>query len=180
MLNAGPRNCFTAQGLLVHNCWLDHSGNYLKFRDRWDELYENGVTELSNEEKKPQNDLTDKEIDERRCPSCSSLWPSKSDTCPVCGHVKLRLNLVEQVEGELVELKAGADRATKQLWWGQILTWGATKNWSRGACSHRYRERFGVWPVGLQDTPLPINKEVHGWLHSRQIAWARSKAKGMR
>jgi superfamily II DNA or RNA helicase len=160
--------------------WLDHSGNYLRFQEDWDELYENGVQQLKDDAEKAKKEVTDKELEARRCPKCSSLWPAQSDTCPVCGHVKLRLNLVEQVDGELVELGAGASRAMKQEWWGQILTWGQTKNWSRGACSHRYREKFGVWPQGLSDAPAPMTAEVIGWLKMKQIAWARGRMKGMR
>ena len=43
ILDAGPHNRFTCEGLLVHNC---HSGNYLRFRSDWDKLFTEGVTEL--------------------------------------------------------------------------------------------------------------------------------------
>ena len=160
--------------------WLCHSSNYLRFQEDWEDLYHEGVQELKDEGEKTKPELTDKEMEERRCPKCSSLWPSKSDTCPNCGHVKLRLNLVEHVSGELVELGPGSNRETKQLWWGQILTWGQTKNWTRGVAAHRFKEKFGVWPNAMQDIPLPVTAEVGGWLKSRQIAWARSKVRGMR
>ena len=161
--------------------WLDHSGNYLRFQEDWDDLYENGVTALKDDAEKAKKELTDKEVEQRRCPKCSSLWPSKSDTCPVCGHVRLRLNLVEQVDGEMVELgKSAVTKQMKQEWWSQILKWGEAKNWSRGACSHRYKEKFGVWPRGMNDVPAPITAEVGGWLLSRQIAWSKSRVRGMR
>lgn len=159
--------------------WMDHSGNYLKFQEDWEDLYYEGVKELKDEGEKTKPELTEKELEQRRCPKCSSLWPAKSDTCPACGYVRPRLNLIEHVEGEMVELAAGADRETKQAWWSQILTWGESKGWSRGAASHKYRDKFGVWPRGLNDTLAPITPEVGGWLKSKQIAWARSKAKGM-
>jgi ribosomal protein L40E len=162
--------------------WLDHSGNYLRFREDWDDLYDNGVQKLKDEGEKAKKELTDKEVEERRCPKCSSLWPGRADTCPNCGYTKPRLNMVEQVDGALVEFEDMAKGqkftpAMKQEWWSQILTWGDRKGWQKGACSHRYREKFGVWPRGVTDVRKPLTQEVYGWLMSKQIAWSRGAKK---
>ena len=34
--------------------WLDHSGNYLRFRDDWEDLYHNGVHVLDDGKEKPK------------------------------------------------------------------------------------------------------------------------------
>ena len=41
--------------------WLDHSGNYLRFREDWDEVYSNGVHELLEGREKPKKEPTQKE-----------------------------------------------------------------------------------------------------------------------
>lgn len=157
--------------------WLDHSGNFLKFRSEWEDLYHEGVQQLKDEGEKTKPELKDKEIEASRCPKCSSLWPRNSDSCPNCGHTRVRLNLIEHVDGELVELGAGANRETKQDWYSQILWYANAKHWSRGFVMHKYRERFGVWPQGMKDVPKPMTTEVAKWIKSRQIAWAEAQKK---
>ena len=36
--------------------WLDHSGNYLRFRDDWDDVFENGVQKLDDGREKPKKE----------------------------------------------------------------------------------------------------------------------------
>jgi len=54
--------------------WLDHSGNYLRFREDWDEVYSNGVHELLEGREKPKKEPTQKEKEAHKCPSCGSFW----------------------------------------------------------------------------------------------------------
>jgi len=54
--------------------WLDHSGNYLRFRNDWDKLFSEGVTDLDDSEEKTKKELTEKEKASAKCPDCSSLW----------------------------------------------------------------------------------------------------------
>ena len=85
-------------------CWLDHSGNYLRFRDQWDALYSNGVDVLDDAAEKAKPEPTDKEKERAKCPVCGALWPGNSDMCSHCGHVRQRKNEVISVAGEMVEL----------------------------------------------------------------------------
>jgi len=71
--------------------WLDHSGNYLRFRDDWDMVYQDGVETLDETVDKAHKEPTEKEKKESKCPACGFLWPAKADTCPACGHVRQRL-----------------------------------------------------------------------------------------
>ena len=59
ILDAGPNNRFTCEGLLVHNC---HSGNYLRFQKDWEEVFNEGVTELKEGVEKAKKEPTDKEM----------------------------------------------------------------------------------------------------------------------
>jgi superfamily II DNA or RNA helicase len=54
---------------------LCHSGNYLRFRDEWDDLYEEGVTELSKEGEKAKKEPSEREKESTKCPTCGFLWP---------------------------------------------------------------------------------------------------------
>jgi DNA repair protein RadD len=74
--------------------WLDHSGNYLRFRDDWDQVFEEGVEVLDDGKEKAKKEPTERVKQDSKCPQCSALWPSGSDTCYNCGHVKEKKNKV--------------------------------------------------------------------------------------
>lgn len=176
ILDAGPNNRFTCEGLLVHNC---HSGNFLRFRDQWDELYSNGVTELvEGGSEKVKKEPTDKEKDAAKCPKCGSLWPGRADTCLHCGHTRARINEVVSLPGELSEVKGAApekyDSATKQRWFHELMGYAKAKGYKDGWAFHKYLEKFGVQPAWKKEE-LPPSPEVANWIKSRQIAFAKSR-----
>lgn len=85
---------------------------------------------------------------------------------------------VVTVPGELQELtpgKGAAVKAVKQDWFSQLKTIASQRGYSDGWVAHKYREKFGVWPKGLNDAPMPVSIEVAGWVRSRQIAWAKGR-----
>jgi len=85
--------------------WLDHSGNYLRFRDDWEDLYNNGVTALDDGKEKPKPEPKQEEKDAAKCPECGALWETRGDTCTHCGHVRVRKNNVIAIAGTLEEIK---------------------------------------------------------------------------
>jgi len=157
--------------------WLDHSGNYLRFREDWDELYEGGVSELDKKVEKAKKEPTDKEKAESKCPACGHLWPRSSDTCPACGHVRLRRNQVEAVAGEMIELSNGSrvPRSDKQGFYSELLWYAQQRSYNPHWAAHKFREKFGMWPRGLMDATAPPSKETLSWIRSRNIAWAKSR-----
>lgn len=153
--------------------WLDHSGNYLRFRNEWDDVYDQGVDKLDEGKEKAKKEPSSKEKEASKCPACSALWPSHSDTCYNCGHVREKRNKVIAVEGEMVELTGTASREGKQAFWNQMVWMMRYQGWSRGRASHTYREKFGVWPKGLSEmqpeapsaeTKKFIDKKLHAFL----------------
>jgi len=157
--------------------WLDHSGNYLRFRDDWDEIYSEGVKSLEGKVERAKRELTEKKKTEAKCPSCGYLWPKNSDTCPACGHVRKRKSMVDHVAGELVELVAGnkTRKDDKQIFYSELLYIAKTYNYNPYWANHKYRERFGVWPKGLLDTTIPPSITTQKWVKNRMIAWSKGK-----
>ena len=133
--------------------WLDHSGNYLRFREEWEDVYFNGVDKLDDGKEKTKKEKTDKEKEAAKCPACGALWPSGSDTCTHCGHVRQRKSMVESVPGEMQELSPQS-REDKQRWWSMCQWKVANSGWSKSRALATYRNKFGVWPKGLVDTPM--------------------------
>ena len=159
--------------------WLDHSGNYLRFRDDWDELYTIGVEELDNQQEKAKKEPTDQEKTESKCPSCGHLWPKGSDSCPSCGYVRQKRNAVEAVAGELHELTSGSNavQGDRQHFYSELLFWATSRNYNPKWAAHKYREKFGMWPRGLVEQPIPTTTKTASWIKSRNIAWAKANAK---
>ena len=140
--------------------WLDHSGNYLRFREDWDEVYSNGVHELLEGREKPKKEPTQKEKEAHKCPSCGSLWIGLTDTCHNCGYVKMKKSKVEQVAGTLEELGGPSDRDIKQKWWSMLNWYVNNQKWNPGRAAHLYKEKFGVWPRSLHDMPEIPDREI--------------------
>lgn len=159
--------------------WLCHSGNYLRFREDWDDVYSNGVTELKPFGEATKKEPTEKEKKESKCPRCQVLWTFKSDTCGACGFVKARMSMVETIPGEMQELQAANQklRIDNQSFYSQLLHYAQVKGYKSGWAFHKYREKFNTPPNGLSSkTEMPTNATL-GWIKSRTIAFAKSKAK---
>jgi hypothetical protein len=133
--------------------WLDHSGNYLRFQEEWEQIYEIGVQTLDDTKEKVKKEKTEKEKEAAKCPKCGAFWPSKSDTCLHCGHVRQRQNKVQNVSGQMQELIKGVGLGDKQDWWSMCQYKVKYSGWSAGRAAHTYKDKFGVWPRGLVDVP---------------------------
>jgi superfamily II DNA or RNA helicase len=158
--------------------WLDHSGNYLRFRQDWDELYEDGVNKLEDGKEKAKKELTERQKKESKCPVCSAFWPSGSDTCYNCGHVRERRNMVQEVDGKMVELSGQMTRESKQSFWNQMIWLQRYQGWSKGRAAHTYKDKFGVWPRGLVDnTPEMITSETKAFIDKKMRQFMKSIGK---
>lgn len=158
--------------------WLCHSGNYLGFQADWEDVYFNGVSKLDEGREKPRKEPTQQERERASCPRCGTVWVGRTDTCACCGFVRPRFNEVIATPGELSELDPGknvADKQLKQQWYGQLLTIAHERDYSDGWVANKYREKFTVWPRGLDSVEIPVSPEVARWVKSRQIAWAKSR-----
>jgi len=157
--------------------WLDHSGNYLRFREDWDEVFEDGVQRLEDGKEKAKREPTERAKKESKCPVCSALWPSGSDSCYNCGHVRERKNLVQEVDGKLEEL-GSAPKESKQAFWNQMVWLQKYQGWSKGRASHTYRDKFGVWPRGLiDDRPEPVSAETKSFIDKKMRQFLKSIGK---
>ncbi len=157
--------------------WLDHSGNYLRFRKDWDDVYENGVTELDDGREKAKKEPTVKEKTDSKCPKCDHLWPSSSDTCPCCGFVRARKNAVLAVPGEMYALggQQEALSAQKQTFFSQLLALGRIKGYKPGWAYYKFVDKFGHDPKGLKYVESAPTAEVAKWVVSQNIRARKAK-----
>lgn len=159
--------------------WLDHSGNYLRFRDDWDELYDHGVKKLKEGGEKARKEPKEREKKEAKCPKCGALWTFPDDKCGECGHIRTKIKNIMAIPGELMELATANQKLSisKQDFYSQVLYYARSKGFNDGWASHKYKEKFGVWPKGMQQNAVAPSPETLSWIKSRFIAWSKSKAK---
>jgi len=155
--------------------WLDHSGNYLRFREDWDQVFEVGVDTLDEGKEKAKKEPTERVKQESKCPQCSALWPSGSDTCYNCGHVREKKNKVFSLDGEMIELSGTVSKDNKQAFWNQMVWYMRVQGWSKGRASNTYKDKFGVWPRGLRDdTPAMPSDDTRKFIDKKLKQFLRS------
>lgn len=155
--------------------WLDHSGNYLRFKDDWEDLYHDGVSRLDDGKEKPKKEPSKEEKEAAKCPKCSHLWPAKSDICAFCGFVRERKNDVIVNPGTLIELGNAARETAdfQRSFYHQLLSIGHHKGYKEGWAAHKYKEKFGSYPKFELSHEKPT-KSTLNWVKSRQIAYAKA------
>ena len=162
--------------------WLDHSGNFLRFRGDWDDVYADGVNELSDGiVERTKKEPTEKEKKEAKCPSCAALWIKGADVCPYCSYVKKRAQF-EAVAGELHEISTHtrAQKEDKQQFYSELLYIAREKKYDSGWAAHKYKEKFGVWPRNLDYVTKIATKNTYNWIRYKQIAYSHAMMKAKR
>jgi superfamily II DNA or RNA helicase len=158
--------------------WLDHSGNYLRFREDWDDIYANGVSKLDEKTEKAKKEPPEKEKKESKCPKCSALWEKNSNTCVYCGYVR-PIKQIEAVAGEMTELgiKENVSKEVKQNFYSELIYMAKDRKYNINWASNQYRAKFGVWPRGLSEEPRIPSLDTQNWVKHRTIAWVKRNQK---
>lgn len=161
--------------------WLDHAGNYLRFFNEWNEVYNSGVDILEETKEKTKKEPTAKEKKDRTCPKCQALWTSGTDTCINCGFVIEGKNRIVHETGNLKELTGvSSTTESKQEFWSMMQWYIRHQGWSTGRAAHTYREKFGVWPRGLSDVSAsPPSADVQKFVDKKLRAYFKRKKLGL-
>ena len=101
--------------------------------------------------------------------------------CPSCGNeVKNWGKKIETTDDDLVEVGKNRKKYTveeKKKWFGMLEYHRREKGYSPGWSAHKYKERIGVWPRGMDSVgPIPPNIEFLNYMKHLRIKWAKSKA----
>ena len=171
--------------------WLDHSGNYLRFRNDTDEFFANGIQELDDgkHDSKVHEDPDEKEKKLLVCAGCGYAQMTPAMTrCPACGLERKRHDRTANVAGEMVEIKGNGKAEFKHEWmrdkqgvWQQIVGYAlqikADRQKAEKFALAQYRNLYGEWPryamrnVEPADPTLPVVNKIR----SMQIAWAHRR-----
>jgi superfamily II DNA or RNA helicase len=159
--------------------WLDHSGNYVRFRNEWEEVYQEGVQDLDHSKiEHAHKEPTEIEKKEAKCPSCSALWEHGSEECYACGYVRKKKQF-GSIAGEMHELGMnGRDKLeNRQQFFSELLYVAKNKNYSPNWASHKYREKYGVWPRDLIYRTETPSITTMNWIKHRMIAYSKANKK---
>lgn len=175
----------TAEGK-SHAIILDHSDTTQRLGFvtdiYWDHLDDGKPKEKSIVEVEKKTPLP------RECPYCAALVPRTVKVCPSCGQeMKIVSGIIER-NGELVEVTAGErqKRGVKRIYsmkekgefYAGLLYVAQEKGYKQGWAANQYREKFSVWPRGLDHiAPHWPTAEVRMYIKSRMIAYAMRRKK---
>ena len=177
ILDAGPLQRFTANGLLVHNCLiLDHSNTHRELGFVTDIHHE-----ILDDGKKHEKAAASEPPKFKKCPACTHLNHPQAMTCAECGF-ELKAQIVVEA-GELADLAPKAKPALmsptmqgKAAVYGQLKAIAETRGFKPGWVAHKFRELFGVWPNHYTGVPAaPPTEEVKAWVKQQENAWARTQ-----
>ena len=114
----------------------------------------------------------------KECSKCSYLKPPKVAQCPSCGFKPEPRTDVEHEDGELSELtpkRKQVDKATKQLWYSGFLRVAQERGYKKGWAANQYRQKFGVWPRGLDEYSTEPTPEVRNYVKASLIRFAKRR-----
>ena len=167
-----------------HCLILDHSDNHLRlgFVTDIDESYV-GL----HDGKTPANENRTEGIRlPKECPQCAYLKPPRMATCPACGFKAEVISKITAEAGELRELKTKPkekqiklDMLDKARFFAELKAYALVRGYKPGWAANQYRDRLKVWPDHKLSGIAPaahISSDTMGWIKSRQIAWAKSRA----
>lgn len=130
------------------------------------------------QEKTGTRDATERKP--KACPKCKTVKDVGVHACPSCGFEPEFIRDVEAASGELVALDGAAKpkftKEEKQAWWSGIKAVQHQRGRADGWASHTYRDKFGVWPKGLDNTPGAVLPEVASFIKSKDIRFAKRRA----
>jgi superfamily II DNA or RNA helicase len=158
--------------------WLDHSGNYLRFQEDWEQVYAEGPGALDDGREKAKPEPTEREKKAAVCPKCASIFPASQDVC-VCGYTRMRHNGVVVLPGELQEIakRERAAQGDRQRFYSELIHIAESRGYKPGWAFHKFKERFGNEPRGLRAEPQTVSFDTLKWIQSQQIRWAKSRSR---
>lgn len=183
ILDVGPRNSFTCEGLLVHN-----SGNILRFYNDFVDVYFNGFHSLDMAEKLDGTVRKDEEQFELYgCPACGHKPFMRR--CMSCGFEKPTMVLEDSTAGEMREIRIGKNviAADSHDLYRQLCAYvrgTGNPDTQGGRAYHLFKDITGNPPPRdwrFEPTEnAPINRGTVNKIRSLRIAYIKGKQSGQR
>jgi superfamily II DNA or RNA helicase len=169
--------------------WLDHAGNLLRFLPDMQEVFENGVEELStgNYDGNVRKEKSEEEKQTMKCSACGFVHTQK--ICPACGFErKSPRSKVNNTSGEMVEINGKTKikqqdfLADKKLVWKELCSLALEIKKDHFQAEKfalaQYRNIYSVWPVTkyVPET-VQVRAEVRNKVRANVIAYSNRMKK---
>ena len=111
------------------------------------------------------------------CTSCAYVKKKYEYKCPCCGFTPKKKDAVIDVEkGDLLEVtRTKITMVDKQKLYSELLYVEVEKGYKRGFAAQMYRNKFGVWPKGLNDIPRIPSLDTMNYIKSRMIQFTNGR-----
>jgi DNA repair protein RadD len=117
------------------------------------------------------------------CPECKAVR-LEGRPCGVCGwRPQPKAKPVEVAEGDLAAVdrnrRTGAafDHGERLAFYRRLIWIAHERGYKRGWAAHQFKQKFGTWPPRIDVSPLEPDPATFAWVRSRQIAYAKAKAR---
>jgi DNA repair protein RadD len=172
------RGLRTAEGK-DHLLVFDHGGNHLRLGMVTD-IGQDHLDDGRDRQNAGQRARERSEPLPKLCEGCKAVVPRAAKECPCCGSPIHARTDVKAIDGELVEFGSRRSGALtiedKAAFFSELKGHATLRGYNDGWASHKYRERFGVWPDPRVRCagPTPPSLKTKNWIISRQIARAKA------
>lgn len=162
---------------------LDHSGTVLSLGQphqiEYETLFSHG-DEYKQAKARRKEEATEKK--DKECPSCHYIKPAGQYVCEKCGFKPIfgqDGDVDESLELESMKVKTYT-KAEKQQFYSELIGYWEVKNrngksWSKGWVAHKYREKFSVWPKGLNWYSKMPTPTTENWIKHLMIKYSKAK-----
>jgi superfamily II DNA or RNA helicase len=167
---------------------IDHAGNVLRLgpAEREHEWSLDDQTTVYENDAKRESEKKERKETEYVCGGCGTLFKS-SPVCPHC-HTPLESHgrAVDTAKGELTLYRVKEEKKPakkqfsmqeKQRFYSMLLWRAQEKGYQKGWVSHKYQERFGVWPKDMKDQRLIPDAQFNSYMQHLAIKFAKGKEK---
>jgi DNA repair protein RadD len=160
---------------------LDHSDNHLRL-GFVDEIHYDELDD--GEHRRQQHEQA--ETLPKKCIKCSFLKPPKMLQCPCCGFIPTPQPGAVHRDGELIELVSRSRAASASVddrmdFYAELKRIQETRDYRPGWTAHKFKEKFGHFPpfdFNHMPSRTPSAATMR-WVQSRNIAWAKSRHRGV-
>jgi superfamily II DNA or RNA helicase len=162
---------------------LDHSGNIIRFREDFEDIYFNGLSELDMGEKLDKTIRRDDEEKESKgCPKCGIKPFFKR--CVACGFEIVKSSMIEAQAGVMKEIMLGKKKLAddQRHLWEQLCTYArghSSPEKQQGRAAHLYRDIVGDWPPhgwALDNTPnVTVTANTLNKIRSNNIRFVKGR-----
>jgi superfamily II DNA or RNA helicase len=166
---------------------IDHGGNLTRDDHPMpcaEDIYHDHLDKTDPSSKSPAFAEDEQPPTHRKCKKCGFLIPPRTRACPKCGDIPVaEPKKIITVAGDFHEFDkkaVKADKATKQEFYSGLLGLAKDRGYSDGWASHKYREKFSVWPRLLDRVPSSPTKAVRDFeFELRKAGFSKGKEKSL-